>query len=362
MKGKVFEIQHFSVDDGPGIRTMVFLKGCQMQCLWCHNPESILTGKGEFSFAESRCVGCGTCFKVCPNGCHRIENGKHVIDRERCTFCGKCINLCAGRALSMIAADGMEAVDVIRQVLQDKTYYEESGGGMTISGGEPMMQADFVAELAGLARKNGIHVAMESNGNYSWEHLCKVKDLIDLFLIDWKITDPEVHKFYTGMSNELTASNIRRLHDEGKKVLVRCPIIPGVNDNDEHFRAIAEMTQEMPGLLGAELMPYHDLGVSKIQRYGLDGKIKYMVATPPDAGTKNAWIDRCRSFGGRIINLKDGEEEAGNPAGNGQILKNPAGDPSEIVKPEGKLLSKTEGSASGYHAQPETRQIHAACC
>ena len=304
MSGRVFEIQHFSVHDGPGIRTTVFLKGCQMKCVWCHNPESIEKRSGEFAFVKTKCAGCGLCFQICPQGCHRMENDEHVIDRDKCIFCGKCIGLCPGKALSVCAERDWEAEEVMQEVLKDKSYYQESGGGMTLSGGEPMMQPEFVKELTCSAKRNGIHVVVETNGCYDVELLNGIKENVDLFLIDWKISDDKLHKTCTGHSNNKVYRTIKSLHDEGKKILLRCPIIPGYNDTEEHFRKIAEMTCQMPGLLGAELLPYHSLGVNKIEKFGLQERVKYIVASPPSKDQVNGWIDRCRSFGGRIVNEK----------------------------------------------------------
>lgn len=303
-KGNIFEIQHFSVNDGPGIRTTVFLKGCQLKCIWCHNPESIDKRYGELAFVSSKCIECGNCFKVCPKGCHRIEDGIHIIHRDQCVFCGKCVNLCPGRALSICADREWDTREVLEEVLRDKSYYEESGGGMTLSGGEPMMQADFVRELASKAKRKNINIAMETNGCYDFSLLNGIKENIDHFLIDWKVSDPEKHKAYTGARNEMVYRTIKSLHDEGRDVLLRCPIIPGYNDSEDHFRKIAEMTREMPGLRGAELLPYHSLGVNKIEKFGLQDRVEYIVSTSPPKEQVDQWIDRCISYGGRIINEK----------------------------------------------------------
>jgi len=302
MNGNIFEIQHFSVNDGPGIRTTVFFKGCQLHCLWCHNPESIDDKAGEFAFVESKCAGCASCFRVCPEGCHKIVDGKHVIDREKCTFCGKCVQLCSGKALSIYADKGMSVDEVMKEIEKDKSYYAESGGGITLSGGEPMMQSGFVRDLADAAKHQGIHTVMETNCCYNYSLLDGIKQNIDLFLIDWKMSDPAKHLEYTGMSNEIIYENICRLHDEGKKILLRCPIIPGYNDNDEHFKKIAEITSRLDNLQGAELLPYHSLGVGKIEKFGLEKRIKYIVSTPPSKETMKKWADKCKSYGGRIVN------------------------------------------------------------
>lgn len=301
-KGNVFEIQHFSIDDGPGIRTTVFLKGCQMRCLWCHNPESLESGRGILSFVSSRCVDCGLCFRICPEKCHRITDGKHQIDREKCTGCGRCTRLCAGQALTLYGAHPLSVAEVMEEVFKDRTYYEESGGGLTISGGEPMMQPSFVRALAAEATHCGIQVALETNAGYDYSLLESLGNTVGLYLVDWKVTDEALHRKYTGCSNRLVEENIRRLHRDGRKVLLRCPIIPGYNDTEEHFWKIAALTRELPDLVGAQLMPYHSLGIGKIERFGLEGQIDYITAQPPSAETLKEWVQLCQSFGGRMQN------------------------------------------------------------
>lgn len=307
MKGSIFEIQHFSVHDGPGIRTTVFLKGCQLKCLWCHNPESIRTQTKELAFVESKCVGCGVCFKICPHGCHRMKDGKHIIDRKTCSLCGACTHLCAGKALSMY---GMELLpeEVLAEVLKDRTYYEQSGGGVTLSGGEPMLQPDFVRRFAKLAKKHGIHVAMETNGCYDFRLLNGIRENIDLFLIDWKESNEEKHKAYTGAGNQQIIQTIRQLSDAGHSILLRCPIIPGYNDRTDHFRKIAQMTREIKGIVSAELLPYHNLGLNKISKFGLEGIVDYIEPRVPDKEELKKWIAVCEKYGAKIYNKVEEEE------------------------------------------------------
>ena len=300
MPGTIFEIQHFSVHDGPGIRCTVFFKGCQMRCLWCHNPESIPTRPRELSFVESKCIGCGACFKLCPVNAHEMRDGRHQIHRDKCTLCGKCADTCPPKALTMLGREAT-AQEVIDEVLRDKAYYGQEGG-MTLSGGEAMLQRNFVRELFALAKAEGINTALETNLAYDYSLLDGVKDNVDLFLVDWKESDPEKHLLYTGVPNDRIYKNIGRLHEEGRSTLLRCPIIPGLNDRSDHFLKIAELTKEFPELLGAELLPYHSLGISKNSRFGLSDLVETVSSRTPSDAEVAGWVAFIREHGGRVIN------------------------------------------------------------
>ena len=295
------EIQHFTIHDGPGIRSTVFLKGCQLRCLWCHNPESVLHDKGNLAFLASKCVGCGTCIKVCPQKAHVMENGVHRLDRNTCVLCGKCAQFCAGDALA-VNVTTMSPQHVADEVLRDVSYYRESGGGVTLSGGEAMLQRQFVRELIDILKQHDIHITIETNLSYPYQWLDEIRNKVDLFLVDWKESDEQRHKEYTGAGNQQIYENICQLHKDGHKVLLRCPIIPGYNDREDHFRRIAELTQEFPDLIGAELLPYHAMGVGKIEKFGLEGELSYIVAEEPAKETVARWLEQCREFGGRMVN------------------------------------------------------------
>lgn len=206
MKGVVFDIQHFSVHDGPGIRSTVFLKGCQIRCLWCHNPEGLSLRPHELSFVPSKCVGCGLCARQCPAQAHVLTQDRHEIRRDLCRRCGRCADVCPTKALSFCGRE-MEAEAVIEEVLRDRAYYRDNGG-LTISGGEPMMQRAYVRELARLAREAHLNVALETNLCYDYAWLDGIRENIDLFLTDWKETDPEKHLAYTGASNARVRENL----------------------------------------------------------------------------------------------------------------------------------------------------------
>ena len=264
-QGKIFNIQRFSTSDGPGIRTVVFLKGCPIDCVWCHNPES-KPMETEIVFRQDMCIGCGACSRSCPKGCHSFEDGLHRFDRDGCTGCGQCVSLCPGNALERCGEE-RSAREVMDTVLRDRPFYEESGGGMTLSGGEPLMQYDFSLSLLKLAKSHGIHTAVETSG-HSGRDLAPMKELVDLWLYDVKLLPEEEHRKHTGASNRIILENLRTLDRMGAKIILRCPVIPGINLTGEHFDGIAALANSLTGVRAIHLEPYHPLGRSKAVRLG----------------------------------------------------------------------------------------------
>ncbi len=292
--GNIFDIQRFCVHDGPGIRTTVFLKGCTLRCLWCHNPEGV-SAAPQFSFLPERCIGCGYCARVCPNEAHRMDPEKgHFLDRERCTVCGACVKECYAGALELVGRQATVA-EVMETVLRDRTFYETSGGGMTLSGGEPLMQINFTEALLRAAAEAGVHRAVETCGYVGWDRFERVLPLVDLFLYDVKETDPVKHVEFTGAPNAGILANLRTLHDRGAAVLVRLPIVPGLNDRPDHFESLAALARELPGLRGFEVMPYHRLGSGKRERFGLEPDGLAHVETP-DPETVSGWVQALRGL------------------------------------------------------------------
>lgn len=297
LTGVVFGIQRFSIHDGPGIRTTVFLKGCNVNCRWCHNPEGISL-KPVIGYTASKCVGCGGCAEVCPHGCHSMTDGEHHFDRTACVACGKCVQVCPAHALELFGKR-MTADEVMQVIVKDRRYYRREGG-VTLSGGEALLQKDFVLELLRRCQAEGIPCALETNGVHRFETLREVMPYVDLFLLDYKATDPEVHREYVGCGNELVLQNLQKLVENGAKVLLRCPIIPGVNDNMAHFDAIAALTRRFPALLGAEILPYHKLGVSKAKR--IDAYYQEFEMVP--ASVSDGWKRYIVEQGGRLVHVK----------------------------------------------------------
>lgn len=301
-KGVVFGVQNFSIHDGPGIRTAVFLKGCGLCCAWCHNPES-LRPQPEISVINERCVGCGGCVEACPVGLHRVsEGGIHHERSDACTGCGACEEACPTGAIRLMGRH-MTVDEVLDSAERDRRYYG-ADGGITITGGEPTLQYDFLLALAKGAHERGIGVYIETNGTLNREKYAALLPYLKGVLVDWKLTDSALHRKWTGVGNERIRENIARFAEAGIDVVLRCPIIPGVNDTDEHFHGIAELTDQHPGIRGAELMPYHRLGTGKARQLGWKDADIHEFAEPAKEQVQE-WKRRILEFGGRLIEEDD---------------------------------------------------------
>lgn len=258
--GIVFDIKRLSYDDGPGLRTTVFLKGCPLHCLWCHSPES-QTSKPQLVFYQNKCVLCGRCVAVCPEGVHNLQDAKHQINWEKCKNCGKCTELCPTVALE-IKGRKFSVQKLFKEILKDKVFYINSGGGVTISGGEPLNQAEFVKAVFELCQKEGIHTALDTSGFSKTELLKLVIPYTDLFLFDLKHMDDREHRRLTGVSNGLIHSNLRLLAEMDKDIQIRVPLIPGYNDMDENILATAEFVSSL-GITQIAFLPYNKMAGSK---------------------------------------------------------------------------------------------------
>lgn len=261
MKHLITDIQRFSLTDGPGIRTTVFFKGCNMRCTWCHNPETLSPAQ-DLMFYPAKCIGCGKCMAACPTGAQRIVDGKHVIDRTLCVKCGACTEVCYAEALVMSGKE-MTVEEIMREVRQDKAYYEASGGGVTLSGGEVLCHADFATELARACHKEGISVAIETNLSFPYEHIKPLLDEVDVIMADCKLFDDEAHKRYTGVSNRTTLANLAKITEI--PMIVRTPLIPNVTATEENLRAIAATLAGKKNLVYYQLLNFNPLGASKYQ-------------------------------------------------------------------------------------------------
>jgi len=267
MQGMVINIQRFSTHDGPGVRTTVFLKGCSNTCAWCHDPES-MRARPELQVYPDRCIGCGRCLEVCPAGAHELVDGEKVHHRERCQVCGRCAEECFAGGL-VIAGRSMRVDEVMAEILQDEPYYRHSGGGVTFSGGEPLLQRDFLQELLRRCRQSGVRTAVETAGNYPWEWLAGLLPGLDLVMYDLKVLDTGLHEQYVGNDGRRIRENLSKLGAEGVPLIVRTPVIGGINDDVEEISGIARFLESIDSLLYYELLAYHPLGESKRRSLGL---------------------------------------------------------------------------------------------
>ncbi len=304
LTGLVLNIQHFCTHDGPGIRTNVFLKACSLRCKWCSNPESIHP-KPELAYNPRKCIGekqCGYCLKdLCPESAiYVVGSGDSADDKvninwELCTNCGKCVDICPTNALYLFGQE-MTVDQVLDEVEQDSTFYRESGGGITLSGGECQLQADFAAALLAEAHRRGINTAIETAFNVPWTNVEKVLPHVDTVLHDIKLTEPERHKKWTGVDNRRIRANLKRAYETfpDKTFIVRTPVIPGVNDDEEHIRATLEFIKPYKNVVDYELLPYHRFGEGKYDFLGRIYEMMDFTSPSPESLTRlRAIIDEA---------------------------------------------------------------------
>ena len=290
IRGRVVSIRRFSTHDGPGIRTTLFLKGCSLHCAWCHNPETISPAP-ELAI-HPRCTACGACAAVC--ACHRITpEGKHEFDRANCRACGRCVAVCPNKALTLYG-EQRTPEELLPELLADRRFYRESGGGVTVSGGEPLLQSAFCAALFRELKREGIHCAVDTCGNVPFRAVEEVLPYTDLFLYDLKQMDDALHRRWTGASNRLILENLRRISAAGKEFEIRIPVVPGVNDTEEMFQAAAAFLRDLPGLRAVKLLPYHDFARSKYTAVGRCDTMPH--AAPPPQDQLAQWGELFRSF------------------------------------------------------------------
>lgn len=285
--GILFNIQRFSIHDGPGIRTTVFLKGCPLRCFWCHNPEGLRI-KPEIQYFTERCIYCGECVMVCPEGAHKIAGDQHIYDRSLCKVCGKCAEVCCSGALQKVG-EVYTVEQVVTEALRDRSFYASSGGGVTLSGGEPLLQRPFTRAVLERCRAEGVHTAVETTAFFPYEDLEELLPITDLVMMDLKHLDSEKHRAATGVPNERILANARRLAESGKPLLFRTPVIPTVNDTPEEIGAIARFVEELNGVRPAgaepinyELLPFHRLAGDKYRSLDLDYKANPLTAPSKD--------------------------------------------------------------------------------
>ncbi|NIQ04233.1 MAG: glycyl-radical enzyme activating protein [Candidatus Korarchaeota archaeon] len=263
-EGRIFNIERFAYQDGPGIRTIIFLKGCPLHCQWCANPEGQLYSF-NLQYFQEKCIGCGRCVDVCPQGAIEVDpQGKSVTDRSACIGCGKGAEICLNDARKIIGRD-VTVKEVIDTIKKDELFYHNTSGGITLSGGEPLNQPEFAYSLLKRSQELHIHTAIETSAYVDWETLERILEVLDLIMVDIKHMDPMVHERYTGVSNDKILNNIAQLASlPSPSKIVRIPIVPGINDTKGNIKATAQFLSNI-GIINVELLPYHELGLSKYQ-------------------------------------------------------------------------------------------------
>ncbi len=300
----VTNIQGYSVNDGPGIRTTVFTKGCPLRCEWCHNPECIYP-QIQIEWRKAKCTQCGTCLQVCPEDAisppippdeAQAEGSTYYkIDLERCNKCMKCVEVCPNEALFVVGSEVL-LEEILHEVRREYPFYLNSGGGLTISGGEPTTQIDAVKELLMGARRLGVHTCVDTCAYTRWEQLEPLIKLTSLFLIDVKNMDDVQHIARTGVSNRLILENIRRLAERGAKMRLRCVVIPGFNDNEEHFRKVGELAQSLgDSVEGIDILPFHNYCMPKYEQLGMQWSMASIDSLAPEDVAQ--WDEIVKSYG-----------------------------------------------------------------
>lgn len=274
LEGIIFNIQRYSVNDGPGIRTLVFFKGCPLQCSWCSNPES-QHKKRQIMYFENLCSRCGACADACPNECIVIKEDFRIHDPNRCALCGDCVSVCTKSALKLVG-ERIRVDDVVAIAEKDYLFYLNSGGGVTLGGGEPTLQAAFAEQLLKALKRLGIHTAMETCGYTDWTVFERLNPHLDLLLYDLKHIHGETHRQYTGKSNTRILQNLERLLKGDIPIIIRIPVIPGVNDQAGAMQDMASFLRQHNGgmIERVDLLPYHKLGVGKYAALGFDYMLK----------------------------------------------------------------------------------------
>ncbi len=308
--GMVFDIKKYSINDGPGIRTTVFLSGCPLSCGWCHNPES-QSLQPVLLYRANRCLGCGACMEVCPEGAITESNVSRrwtieswetfdsmTTDRSKCTHCQTCAAACCSGAREFSGKE-MSVSQVMAQVEREIPFYDQSGGGVTFSGGEPLMQPGFLSALLKACRKQEIHTVVDTSGFANWQVFEQIRGEVDLFLYDLKLMDSEKHREVTGVGNEVILSNLWKLSERGHRIVVRVPLVPGMNDDEQNLLASGKFLASLPRLESVELMGYHDIAQAKYEALGVEYKL-VGLKSPGEEEMRNA-AELLRSYGLNVV-------------------------------------------------------------
>ncbi|MBA7566243.1 4-hydroxyphenylacetate decarboxylase activating enzyme [subsurface metagenome] len=266
IKGMVFNIERYAVHDGPGIRTIVFLVGCPLRCLWCQNPEGMEL-KPQLAFFPDKCTGCMRCLSVCPNKAIERVNEKILMNWDKCNRCLKCVKICPNEARKSLTKT-MTSKEVLEEVIKDIPFYRRSGGGVTLSGGDPLFQVDFASEILRLCQKEKIHTVIETSGFIDWDDFVKILKSTDFIFFDIKHMNSIKHKYGTGVDNKKILENLRKITNLNKNIVIRICIIPGFNNSEKNIKDTAKFVKNLKNIRKIELLPYHNLGVIKYERMG----------------------------------------------------------------------------------------------
>jgi pyruvate formate lyase activating enzyme len=322
--GLVFDIKRYAIHDGPGIRTTVFLKGCPLRCPWCQNPESVRAG-AEVAFFEQRCVRCGTCEQVCPEDA--VDPATRRPVDERCTRCGQCTTTCPGMAREIVGTS-MSVEEVVRAVERDTVFHDESGGGVTFSGGEPLLQAEFLRACLIRLRSFGCHTAVDTTGFAREEVVLDIAVHADLFLYDLKLMDARRHEQLVGVSNEPILRNLRAVVERGTPVWIRVPLLPGINDDEQNLTQLAEFLRDLRADLPVQLLPYHRVGTGKLDR--LQGHQTQVEGAGVEVGDVDRVDGVDRANGADGSDRSDGSDQ---PEGTGDAQAGGSIDPMNLKPP-----------------------------
>jgi pyruvate formate lyase activating enzyme len=292
-EGMIFDVKRYAIHDGPGIRTTVFLKGCPLRCPWCHNPEGISPDK-QLSWRAERCLGCRACEEVCPRGAISFSGNSLLIDRSRCDLCGRCVEVCYPQALELVG-ERVTVAEIVERIGRDTAFYRRSGGGVTFSGGEPLMQPDFLSGVLRECRVLGIETAIDTSGYAEPAVINRISGDVNLFLWDIKMVDRAGHERQTGVSNSVILENLRLLAQDGRRIILRVAIIPGITDSEVNINQIGEFAASLGAVESLDLLPYHRAGVAKSRR--LAPEAKPFTGTPPSAEAVCEIKERLAGFG-----------------------------------------------------------------
>ena len=291
--GFIFDIKKYAIHDGPGIRTTVFFKGCPLQCQWCQNPES-WKQEPELGLRTGRCVRCGQCVKVCTHGAITLTNDQLFTDVSKCDLCGECVDACTAGAREIIGRK-ISVGEVMSEIEKDVVFYEQSSGGVTFSGGEPLMQPEFLLTLLNHCKAQGIHTAVDTCCYAKTDLLERISEKTDLFLCDIKHMNNDMHKRFTGVENNLILDNIRRLSEIGKEIIIRIPVIVGFNDDKENIEATAKYVSSLSNIIRVDVLPYNRGGMDKSARLSSD--LKLMQVETPDDKKINSFVQILKKSG-----------------------------------------------------------------